>query len=127
MGKENALTTQVTYGQDIVEVKQVTQNSALTISKQAGARLSGEITISRSMDRNTAFTDWVKETVANRNLDSARKNVTITVMDSQKTPVRRIMLSNAWASSWSSPSLEAGGSGPATEQVTITYEDVTVE
>ncbi|MFE3527011.1 hypothetical protein ACFXOD_36655 [Streptomyces sp. NPDC059161] len=40
---------------------------------------------------------------------------------------RRIHLSNAWASRWEGPSLGASESGPATEQVTITYEDITVE
>ncbi|MCX5300286.1 phage tail protein [Streptomyces sp. NBC_00193] len=117
----------IAYGTDVIEMKQISPTGELMLTKQPGARLSGEVTISRGMDSNAAFTTWVKETAANHNVDAARKNVTITVMDSQKNPVRRINLTNAWASSWSSPSLEAGGSGPAIESVTITYEDVTVE
>ncbi|MFD7019152.1 phage tail protein [Streptomyces sp. NPDC056670] len=41
--------------------------------------------------------------------------------------VRRIHLTNAWASRWEGPQLGAANSGVATEQVTITYEDIEVE
>ncbi|MEU2834755.1 phage tail protein [Streptomyces lavendulae] len=117
----------VTFGTDVIESKQVSPTGELMVTKQPGPRLSGEITVSRGMDSNTAFTTWVKETAENSNLEAARKNVTITIMDSQKNPVRRINLVNAWAKEWTSPSLEASGSGPAIESVTIVYEDVTVE
>ncbi|TGB13178.1 phage tail protein [Streptomyces sp. MZ04] len=54
------------------------------------------------------------------------QNVTLAVKDAGGA-VRRINLINAWASQWSSPGLEAEGSGSAIESVTITYEDITIE
>lgn len=113
--------------QDVVETRQVTSTGELLIRKQPGARRTGEITITRGMDKSTAFTDWIKATLVNADLDSARQNITISLKDAKKNTVRRIHLSNAWASRWQGPALGAADSSTATEQVTITYEDLTIE
>nr|WP_246102580.1 phage tail protein [Streptomyces piniterrae] len=83
--------------------------------------------MTRGADKSTAFTDWIKATLVNADLDAARQNITIALKDAKKQTIRRIHLSNAWASRWEGPSLGAAESGSATEQVTITYEDMTVE
>ncbi|GAA3037351.1 hypothetical protein GCM10020000_14040 [Streptomyces olivoverticillatus] len=117
----------LTLEQDVVEVRQVSATGELIVRKQPGARKTGEITITRGMDKSTAFTDWIKTTLVNADLDSARQNITIALKDAQKQTVRRIHLTNAWASRWEGPQLGAANSANATEQVTITYEDITVE
>ncbi|QLE70507.1 phage tail protein [Streptomyces rectiverticillatus] len=117
----------LTLEQDVVETRQVSPTGELIVRKQPGARRTGEITITRGMDKSTAFTDWIKATLVNADLDSARQNITIALKDAKKETVRRIHLSNAWASRWEGPQLGATNSGVATEQVTITYEDITVE
>jgi len=117
----------LTLEQDVVEVRQVSATGELIVRKQPGARKAGEITVTRGMDKSTAFTDWIKATLVNADLDSARQNITIALKDAQKQTVRRIHLTNAWASRWEGPQLGAANSGTATEQVTITYEDITVE
>ncbi|MFE2156744.1 phage tail protein [Streptomyces lydicus] len=117
----------LTLEQDGVETRQVSATGELIVRKQPGARKTGEITITRGMDKSTAFTDWIKATLVNADLDSARQNITIALNDAKKQTVRRIHLSNAWASRWEGPQLGAANSGTATEQVTITYEDITVE
>ncbi|MFI9202381.1 phage tail protein [Streptomyces sp. NPDC053048] len=117
----------LTLEQDVVEVRQVSPTGELIVRKQPGSRRAGEITITRGMDKSTAFTDWIKSTLVNADLDSARQNITIAVKDAHEQTVRRIHLTNAWASRWEGPQLGATGSDGATEQVTITYEDITVE
>ncbi|MGW7578576.1 phage tail protein [Streptomyces sp. NPDC054765] len=117
----------LTLEQDVVEVRQVSATGELIVRKQPGSRRTGEITITRGMDKSTAFTDWIKATLVNADLDSARQNITISLKDAQKQTVRRIHLTNAWASRWEGPQLGAANSAIATEQVTITYEDITVE
>ncbi|GAA2976893.1 phage tail protein [Kitasatospora sp. NPDC127116] len=117
----------LTLEQDVVEVRQVSATGQLVVRKQPGARRSGEITVTRGMDKSKAFTDWIKATLVNADLDSARQNVTVSLMDAKRNTVRRIHLANAWASRWTGPTLGATESGPATEQVTITYEDITVD
>ncbi|GGN66032.1 phage tail protein [Nocardia rhizosphaerihabitans] len=83
---------------------------------------SGQITITRDGDKRAAFTDWIEQTS-----DGQQAPLTVTVLDEQRQQVRRIHLSNAWASRWEGPSLHAGDSGVAIESVTITYEDITVD
>ncbi|MEU5537418.1 phage tail protein [Streptomyces sp. NPDC020362] len=117
----------LTLEQDVVETRQVSATGELIVRKQPGARKTGEITIVRGMDKSTAFTDWIKATLVNADLDSTRQNITIALKDAKKQTVRRIHLTNAWASRWEGPQLGAADSGTATEQVTITYEDITVE
>ncbi|WP_030797689.1 phage tail protein [Streptomyces sp. NRRL S-337] len=131
LGKFQVETVQAVSGltleQDVVETRQVSATGELIVRKQPGARNTGEITITRGRDKSAAFTDWIKANLVNSDLDSARQNITIALKDAQKQTVRRIHLSNAWASRWEGPQLEASDSGPATEQVTITYEDITIE
>ncbi|MFI6449270.1 phage tail protein [Kitasatospora sp. NPDC050543] len=116
----------LTLGQDVIETRQVSPTGELIIRKQPGAQKAGEITVTRGLDKSTAFTDWIKQTLVDGDLDSARQNITIAVKDGRNETVRRIHLTNAWASGWAGPELDAT-SGPAIETVTITYEDVTVE
>ncbi|MFE1776530.1 phage tail protein [Streptomyces sp. NPDC059008] len=116
----------LTLGQDAIEIRQVSSTGEPLVREQPGARRSGEVTVTRGMDKSTVFTDWIKAGL-DGDRDGARQNVTITVRDVDRQPVRRIHLANAWASSWTGPELDATGSGPATETVTLTYEDLSVE
>ncbi|MET8682709.1 phage tail protein [Streptomyces sp. NPDC004732] len=118
----------LTYGQDVVEIKQMSASGDLIIHKQPGPRQSGEVTITRGLDKSQVFTDWVKKTLEDRDLDAARENVTITLLDAQGNPARYFHLSNAWASQWSGPGgMDASGADPATETVTLQYDDISVE
>ncbi|MGW2874331.1 phage tail protein [Kitasatospora sp. NPDC001225] len=96
-------------------------------SAQAAARLPGEVTITRGLDKSGAFTDWIKETLNNGAINTARQNLTIEVKDTTGATLRRIQLLNAWASRWEGPTLSAGESSAATETVTIVFEEISVE
>ncbi|WP_433679775.1 phage tail protein [Nocardia sp. CA-119907] len=87
----------------------------------------GAITIIRGLDRSKVFTDWIHATFTKGGADGARQDITVTVMDPNKNPVKRIRLSGAWASDWHGPSRRAGADELATEDVTIAYEGVEVE
>jgi phage tail-like protein len=117
----------LTVEQNVTEVQGNTNGGVPFVKKQPASRKPGEVTITRGLDKSTEFTQWVNMTVINGNVLGARQNLTIEVMDSQGTTVRRIQLMNAWAYKWDGPDLKAGDSGSATEKVTITFEDVTVE
>lgn len=82
--------------------------------------------ITRGLDKNPKLSDWIQNTMANHGADSASPNITLTVLDNKKKPVRRVEFRNAWASDWTEPALYAGRSKPSTEAVTITYEEATV-
>lgn len=100
----------IELGKYVVEVRQVSSTGELIVRKQPGASRTGEITITRGMDKSTAFTDWIKATLVDADLDAARQNITISLKDAQKNTVRRIHLSNAWASRWEGPQLGAANS-----------------
>ncbi|HEY9367708.1 phage tail protein [Streptomyces sp.] len=116
-----------TVEEDVVEVKQVTSDGKQIIRKQPGARQAGEITITRGLDQSSEFTKWIKETLNNGAVNSARQNLTIEIKDTEGNTVRRIQLMQGWASKWEGPSLKAGDSSPATESVTIVFEEIVVE
>jgi phage tail-like protein len=113
--------------EEVVEVKQITPDGKQIIRKQPGARQAGEITIVRGIDQSSAFTDWIKETLNNGAVNTARQNLTIEIKDSTQATIRRIQLMQGWASKWEGPSLKAGESSAAFETVTITFEEIVVE
>ncbi|MFJ6776296.1 phage tail protein [Kitasatospora sp. NPDC091257] len=113
--------------EDVIAVTQVSPSGELIYRKQPGAPQSGQVTVTRGMDKSTQFTNWLKATLLDANLDGARQHVTIKMIDAQKNVVRRIGLVNCWASAWSGADLQADGSGPALETVTLEFEDITVE
>ena len=49
------------------------------------------------------------------------------VMDTTGATVRRIQLMNAWPYKWEGPDLKAGDTASATEKVTVTFEDISIE
>ncbi|MFC5803156.1 phage tail protein [Streptomyces formicae] len=113
---------------DVVEVRQVSATGEPILRKQPAVRpQGGEITVTRGMDKSKAFTDWINMTLEKKDIANARKHVTIVQYDADKKPVLRYHLNNAWASQLKGADLDASSTNPATEQVTITYEECTVE
>lgn len=112
---------------DSIEVKQVTPTGELIIRKIPGSRKAGEVTITRGLDKSSAFTDWIKQTFEKGAVDAARQHLSIIVTDSDQSKTRRFDLTNGWVSKWEGPELKAGESGPATEKVTIVYEEISTQ
>ena len=110
---------------DAIEVQQVTPTGELVIRKIPGARKAGECTITRGMDQSGEFTKWINTTFLDGAVDSARKNISIIINNSERQETRRFNLINAWANKWEGPSLKAGDATAATEKVTVVYEDIT--
>src|SRR2546422_1699909 len=88
----------LSFGQEVVEFKQVTQTGRLAVTKQPGQPQSGEVTITRGMDKSKQFTGWIQKSLEGQG--DARENIAITMMDPQRKPVRRVILARAWASRW---------------------------
>ena len=112
---------------DSIEVAQVTPQGQYLIKKLPGARKGGEVTITRGMDKSSAFSGWVQETFEKGAVDQARKNVSIIFVDSTNTAQKRVNLENAWVSKWEGPDLKAGEASPATEKVTVVFETISFQ
>jgi phage tail-like protein len=119
--------TDLVVEQDVVENMQVSPQGKLINTKQPGAHKGGEVTITRGLDPSPAFTDWLNKTIGDGDVDSARENLTIEIMDPKGSTVRRMQLFNAWVSKWNGPSLNATQSAGAEEKATITFERIEIE
>ncbi|MFI9237092.1 phage tail protein [Streptomyces sp. NPDC053079] len=115
------------FGQDATEVKTVVPDGQLVTRKIPGAGQLPGVTLSRPMDASSTWVDWVMLTATNQDVDQARANIGISLLDSKKNPVLRVNLLNAWASSWKGPTLQAANSSAAIETVTLAYDDMTID
>ncbi|MEJ3746402.1 phage tail protein [Actinomycetes bacterium KLBMP 9797] len=109
---------------DAIEVNQVTPTGEYIIRKIPGARKGGEVTVTRGLDKSSAFTSWIKDTFEKGAIDAARQNISIIIVNAANDQQRRFDLTNAWVSKWEGPNLKAGDPTPATEKVTIVFEDI---
>ncbi|TJZ54188.1 phage tail protein [Streptomyces piniterrae] len=115
------------YGQENGEqVRNPTPRSGVTSVPSADDG-PGEVTITRGADAEGPFTDWVHRTSEQQGPVQDAPDITITQHDGDNKPMVRYHLTNAWASTWKGPTLEAGGAGSATESVTISYEEAKIE
>lgn len=117
----------LTVEQDVVETQQVTDTGKMMNKKQPGGHKGGEVTITRGMDKSPEFTSWINKTLTDGEVEDARENLTIEVMEPNGSTVRRIQLYDAWVSKWEGPGLNAGESNAATEKATVTFERIEVE
>jgi phage tail-like protein len=109
---------------DTIEVTQVTAKGKYIIRKIPGAPKGGEVTITRGMDKSKAFSDWILAAFEKGDVGEARKNISIIYVDAKNTHGRQVNLTNAWVSKWEGPELKAGEASPATEKVTIVFEEI---
>ncbi|PJE97969.1 phage tail protein [Streptomyces carminius] len=109
---------------DSIDVVQITQQGQLLVRKLPGARKGGEVTITRGMDQASSFTEWIKKTFQQGDISAAREQLSIIFTDAKGGQDRTINLKNAWANRWEGPSLKAGDAQPATERVTVVFEDI---
>jgi phage tail-like protein len=112
--------------QDVIEYQQVSADGRPVTKKMPGAKKAGEASVTRGMTESSAFTQWINDSLAG-NMASARKNASIILMDYQYNPVKRYNMTNAWCSKVESSGVKAGDASALTEQVTITFEDLTIE
>jgi phage tail-like protein len=116
----------MTLDQDVVETAQVSDRGMPMIKKQPGAQKGGEVTITRGIDKSSAFSDWIKKALKG-DVEGARQNLTIEIQDTEGKTVRRMQLFDAWISNWNGPDLSAGNSNGAEEQANVTFERIEVE
>lgn len=98
-------------------------SGGLVARNQQGARKPGQMTITRGLDKSTAFTDWIKKTSAVGKADG--QNLSVLVKEG-KMVVKRLNLFRAWVSAYDGPSPGASSSA-AEENVTVEYEEMSIE
>ncbi|NLU70561.1 phage tail protein [Streptomyces sp. HNM0574] len=112
--------------QDVIEYNQVSAQGKAMVKKLPGVKKAGTCTVVRGMTQSASFNEWINESV-NGQMDSARKNATIMMLDFQDNPVKRYNLRNAWCSKIDTSTVKAGEAAALTETVTITFEELVIE
>ncbi len=112
--------------QDVIELKQNTNDGKYMIKKLPGRPKAGEITLTRGLTGDQSFEKWVKDSRFGK-MSSSRKGGAIIVFDFEGQPVKRYKMTNAWPKSLEIGSLKAGDTSVLTEKLVITYEQLEVE
>jgi phage tail-like protein len=112
--------------QDVIELKQNSNDGKYMIKKLPGRPKAGEVTLTRGLTADTSFEKWVKDSRFGK-MPNARKGGAIVVFDYEGQPIKRYRLTNAWPKSLEIGTLKAGDTTVLTEKLVITYEEMDVE
>jgi phage tail-like protein len=111
---------------DVIELKQNTNDGKYVNKKLPGRPKAGEITLTRGLTADTSFQKWMKDSLFGK-MATARKGGAVVVYDFEGTPLKRYKLTNCWPKSLEIGSLKAGDTSVLTEKLTITHEGCEVE
>ncbi len=112
--------------QDVIELKQNSNDGKYMIKKLPGRPKAGEVTLTRGLTADTSFEKWIKDSRFGK-MPDARKGGAIIVYDYEGMAIKRYKLTNAWPKSLEIGSLKAGDTSVLTEKLVITYEELDVE
>jgi phage tail-like protein len=112
--------------QDVIELKQNSNDGKYMVKKLPGRPKAGEVTLTRGLTADTSFEKWVKDANFGK-MTNARKGGAIVVYDYEGSPIKRYKLTNAWPKSLEIGSLKAGDTNVLTEKLVLTYEQIEVE
>ncbi|WP_433262994.1 phage tail protein [Actinosynnema sp. CS-041913] len=112
--------------QDVIELKQNTNDGKYMIKKLPGRPKAGEVTLTRGLTSDNSFEKWVKDSHFGK-MVNARKGGAIIVYDYEGQPIKRYKLTNAWPKSLEIGTLKAGDTSVLTEKLVITYEQLEIE
>jgi phage tail-like protein len=112
--------------QDVIELKQNTNDGKYMIKKLPGRPKAGEVTLTRGLTADQSFEKWIKDARFGK-MPASRKNGAIIVFDFEGAPIKRYKMMNAWPKSLEIGTLKAGDTSVLTEKLVITYEQLEVE
>ncbi len=112
--------------QDVIELKQNTNDGKYVIKKLPGRPKAGEVTLTRGLTDDANFQKWIMSSQFGK-MGEARKGGAIMVFDFEGQAIKRYKLKNAWPKTLEIGSLKAGDTSVLTEKITITYEEIEVE
>jgi phage tail-like protein len=109
--------------QDVIELKQNTNDGKYIIKKLPGRFKAGEITITRGLTDDTSLEKWAKDSRLGK-MGDARKNGAVIVYDYEGTALKRYKLTACWLKSLEIGSMKAGDTSVLTEKAVVTYESL---
>jgi phage tail-like protein len=109
---------------EIVDHKTVTEKGQNILKKIPGRLKWGDITLKRGITKAMDFWEW-RKLVEDGNVDQARMNGSIFMMDQTLTPVARWDFVNGWPSKVTGPQVQSDSNAFGVEEITIVHEGIT--
>ena len=106
---------------EVVEYKASGAKGEYVIKKVPGRLKWNNIVLRRGITDSMDMWKW-RKLIEQGNVDSARKNGTITMYNTQGTAVAKWNFTNAWPSRITGPSADAGANEVAIEELELTHE-----
>ncbi len=106
---------------EVVEYKASGPKGEFVIKKVPGRLKWNNITLKRGITDAMDMWKW-RKLVEQGDIDSARKNGSITMYNQQGTAVAKWNFTNAWPSKLTGPSANAGNNEVAIEELELTHE-----
>ena len=107
--------------QDVIELKQNTNDGKYINKKLPGRPKAGEVTLTRGLTEDTSFEKWIKDSHFGK-MGDARKGGAIIVYDYEGNALKRYKLTNCWPKSLEIGSLKAGDTSVLTEKLVVVHE-----
>jgi phage tail-like protein len=117
--------TGIKFEQDVVELKQNTNDGKYSIKKLPGRWKAGEVTLTRGLTGDNSFESWIHDSQLGK-MGDVRKGGAIIVYDFEGNAIKRYKLTGAWPKSLEISSLKAGDTSVLTEKLVLTYERLEV-
>lgn len=108
---------------DAVDYREGTDMSP-NVRKLVGLRSFSNISLKRGYTPDKSLWAWFNNIV---NGIPDRRDVTIVLLDEQRTPVMRWYAENAWVNKIEAPSFNASGNEVAMESVELVHEGLTID
>jgi phage tail-like protein len=109
---------------EVIEESEGSQRGRQSVRKVPGANKWGDITLKRGVDANLDLWRW-RQQVIDGDVDSARADGTIELLDVQGRPVATYHFLRGWPSKYEGPDLNAASNEVAIETIEITHEGFT--
>src|SRR5438128_7714811 len=95
------------FEQDVIELKQNTNDGKYVNKKLPGRPKAGEVTLTRGLTGDTNFQDWIKKSLFG-DMAGARKGGSVIIYDYEGSELKRFKLVNCWPKTLEIGTLKAG-------------------
>lgn len=108
---------------EVIEHKVVDESGREIVRKIPGRLKWQDVTLKRGITSDMEIWKW-RDTMVKGDLQTARKNATITMFSRDYSPVARWHFTNAWPSKVSGPNFKADDNSFGVEELTIVHEGI---
>ncbi len=107
--------------QDVIEIKQNSNDGKFIIKKLPGRPKAGEVTLTRGLTEDNSFEKLIKDTRSVK-VGDALKDGHIIAYDNEGSAVKRYRFTACWPKSLEIGTLKAGDTSVLTEKLVVSYE-----